>query len=347
LVEGLLSQSPKSLPSGTQYDAVRQGWLDAHVRPLWENPRVHKAREGGAKAHLWAWRTLRPLVEDAMRVTSPAAVERRVLTLVDPENDTASSGTTTNLTAALQILLPGETARPHRHTPNALRFMIEGSGAVTVVDGKLCPMEPGDLVITPGWSWHEHIHNGTEPVIWLDALDAPLHRAIGTDVFEPGPPHDLPNHPDDAAFAAAGVVPEMAGTRPSSPVFRYPWAAAANALRAAPIGKEGARRVRYVNPLTGGPAMPLLDCYLTAIGKGIETVRFRSNGNAICYVCEGRGASRVGGETLAWESRDVFSLPHGNWIVHRAEEDAILFVVTDRDALQRLGLLKEEFGNVG
>jgi gentisate 1,2-dioxygenase len=342
-----VTDTPKSPPTGASYDAVRQGWLDAHVRPLWENPRVHKVREGGAKAHIWKWHTLRPLVEDAMRVTSPAIVERRVLTLVDPENDTPSCGTTTNLTAALQILLPGETARPHRHTPNALRFMIEGSGAVTIVDGKPCPMEKGDLVITPGWSWHEHAHNGTEPVIWLDALDAPFHRSIGTDVFEPGPPHDLPAHAGDQAFASPGIAPALTDASSSSPIFCYPWAAATAALRSAPLWKDGARRVRYVNPMTGRPAMPLLDCYLTGIGKETATIRYRTNGNAICYVCEGRGVSHVGNETLHWESKDVFNVPHGNWVTHRADEDAILFVITDRDALLRLGLLKEEFGNAG
>ena len=92
---------------------------------------------------------------------------------------------------------------------NALRFVIEGNGASTVVDGKDCPMEEGDLVITPGWTWHEHVHRGNAPIIWLDALDAPLHRYLGTDKFEPGPAHDMPNAPDDSAFAVPNIVPEL------------------------------------------------------------------------------------------------------------------------------------------
>jgi len=336
----------KSNPSGRSYDDIRKSWHAANLRPLWENAVAHKVRDGGPAPNHWQWQKIRPLVTDAIGVATPAAIERRVLTLTAPNTADEFGGTTTNLSAALQILLPGEKARPHRHTMNALRFVIEGSGASTIVDGKDCPMEEGDLVITPGWTWHEHVHRGSAPIIWLDALDAPLHRYFGTDVFEPGPAHDLPNLPSDAAFAVANIVPDLGAQAPAfSPVFRYPWAAARQAVRTAPKSKDGARRVRYVNPITGGSTMPLMDCYLTQIDKGSETVRFRTSSNAVCLVCEGRGSTRVGEDTVKWETHDVFSLPHGNWITHRADETATLFVVTDRDALRRLDLLKEQYGN--
>jgi gentisate 1,2-dioxygenase len=339
----MLSKTPSGARS---YDDIRAAWRSANLQPLWENAAAHKVRDGGPAPIHWRWQQIRPLVDDALAVASPAAVERRVLSLIDPNSGDGTGGTTTNLTAALQILKPGEKARPHRHTMNALRFVIEGRGASTIVDGKDCPMEEGDLVITPGWTWHEHVHRGDAPIIWLDALDAPLHRYLGTDVFEPGPAHDVPNMPDDAAFAFANIVPELSAEAPSfSPVFRYPWAAARAAVRAAPKGRDGARRVRYVNPITGGSTMPLMDCYLTQIDKGGETVRFRSTANAVCLVCEGSGTTRVGDDTLRWETHDVFSLPHGNWITHRADETATLFLVSDRDALRRLDLLKEQYGN--
>jgi gentisate 1,2-dioxygenase len=339
------TDTPAAL-AGRPYEDIRKAWKAAKLQPLWENPLAHKARVGGPAPHHWAWRQVRPLVDDAMKVTTPAAVERRVLTFTDPELLGGPGSTCTNLTTALQILLPGEKARPHRHTMSALRFVIEGNGASTVVDGKDCLMEEGDLVITPGWTWHEHIHRGNAPIIWLDALDAPLHRYLGTDAFEPGPVHDLPNMPDDKAFAFPNMVPELSEpATPFSPVFRYPWAAARDAVRAAPKWKDGSRRVRYINPVTGGSTMPLMDCYLTQIDKGGETVRFRSTSNAVCLVCEGRGTTRVGEDAIAWEAHDVFSLPHGNWITHKADETATLFLVTDRDALRRLDLLKEQYGN--
>jgi gentisate 1,2-dioxygenase len=337
---------PATSSGGKSYDEVRQAWHKANLRPLWESAVAHKVREGGPAPHLWQWNVIRPLVDDAMKVTSPAAVERRVLTLTDPEGIGGIGSTTTNLATALQILLPGEKARAHRHTMNALRFVIEGSGAATIVDGKRCPMEEGDLIITPGWTWHEHVHQGSAPIIWLDALDAPLHRYLGTDVFEPGPTHDMPTLVDDAAFASPNIVPELSDSGTAfSPVFRYPWATAAAAVRAAPRSKDGTRRVRYVNPVTGGSAMALMDCYLTQIDGGSESIRYRTTANAVCYVVEGRGASRVGEDTLAWGPKDIFSLPHGNWITHRADERATIFVVTDRDALRRLDLLKEQYGN--
>ena len=93
--------------------------------------------------------------------------------------------------------MPGESARPHRHTPNALRFVLEGDGGTTLVDGESCPMAEGDLIITPCMSWHEHVHKGTAPIVWFDALDVPLHQYLGTAVFEGGPVKDAPNHPDD------------------------------------------------------------------------------------------------------------------------------------------------------
>ncbi len=332
--------------SERSYSDIRQAWQAAKLHPLWENAVAHKSRDGGPAPNHWKWKEIRPLVEHAISVTSPAAVERRVLTFTDPNNASENGGTTTNLTTALQILLPGEKARPHRHTMNALRFVIEGSGASTIVDGKECLMEEGDLVITPGWTWHEHVHRGNAPIIWLDALDAPLHRYLGTDAFEPGPVHDVPNSLDDAAFAVANIVPDLGDQVPSfSPILRYPWAAARRAVRAAPTGKDGSRRVRYVNPVTGGSTMPLIDCCLVQLDKGTETVRFRTTSNAVCLVCEGRGTTRIGEDALTWDTHDVFSLPHGNWISHRAQESAILFLVTDRDALRRLGLLKEQYGN--
>jgi gentisate 1,2-dioxygenase len=128
---------------------------------------------------------LRPLVDDAISVTGMDNAERRVLALTNPDA-VGGRNTTTNLNACLQVLMPGESARPHRHTPNALRFVLEGGGATTIVDGKQCAMTEGDLIVTPSWSWHEHVHNGTAPIVRLDALDVPPHQYLGTAVFEPG-----------------------------------------------------------------------------------------------------------------------------------------------------------------
>ena len=332
----------------TNLDELRQAWRDANVTPLWET-RAHRVADTTPRAYHWKWQVLRPLIERAIEVTSMENAERRVLALTNPDA-IGGRNTTTNLNGCLQVLMPGETARPHRHTANALRFVLEGGGATTTVDGKSCPMAEGDLIITPGMCWHAHAHAGDAPIVWFDALDVPLHQYLGTQVFEPGPPKETPKEvcktADDAAFAMPNILPELPAASPYSPVFRYPWSASLAALAAAPVARDGSRKIRYVNPMTGGAVMSLLDCHMARIEAGAETIPYRSTSSALGVVVAGSGLSRVGQETFAWQAKDIFSMPHGNWVSHRADNGgSMLFVVSDREVLRRLDLLIEEYVN--
>jgi gentisate 1,2-dioxygenase len=329
-----------TLPAAVDDD--RRAWSDAHVKPLWEIAQAHSDAASSRRATLWPWSTMQPLVARACALTSPAIAERRVLSLIEPGAGPDDFQTITNLNAGLQILLPGEVARPHRHSMDALRFVLEGEGATTRVDGKLAPMMRGDLVLTPGWCWHEHWHEGDVPIVWLDVLNVHAHINLGTLAFEPGPVHDVPALPSDAAFAAANLVPDGVTTR-FSPVFRYPLATALQALEAAPPARDGTQRVRYVNPLDGGPVMPLLDCWLFRLNAGQTTIPFRTSAHAVCAVVSGRGSTTTGGGTIAWEPNDIFSLPHGTPVTHHAEETSIVFVVSDREIYRRLDLLTETY----
>ena len=324
-------------------DEIQESWKDANVRPLWE---VQHAYDGARKTGpvLWPWVKMEPLVRRAIGLTSPAVAERRALSLVDPAGKPGDFHSITNLNAALQILLPGEVARPHRHSMDALRFIFEGEGAITRVDGKLAPMAAGDLVITPGNAWHEHWHEGTTPMVWLDVLNVHAHLNLGTFSFEPGPVHDVPEIAPEAAFATANVVPDMPLSS-SSPVFRYPLADAKRALDAAPLAADGSRRVRYVNPLNGGPVMPLLDCYLVRLDAGHSTRPFTTSAHAVCAVVEGRGATSASESSINWQRHDVFTLPHGAPIVYTAAETSYLFMTTDREMYRRLGLLREGYAS--
>lgn len=271
---------------------------------------------------LWRWSEISALADEAARLTTTDVVERRVLSLVDPAYPENGSASTRNLNGGLQILLPGERARAHRHSMNAIRFVLEGGGATTIVDGKRCAMERGDLILTPAWTWHEHVHEGRERIVWLDVLDAQLHRFLETDAFEPGPPHD--------------VVPPPAGE-----TFAYPWNRALAELAATRPGPDGLRRMRYVGR-AGGAVTAFLDCALWEIPAGRATVPASTTAHQLCTVVEGRGSTRVGDAAIAWEPRDVFSLPAGKAASHTVDDGpARIFVVSDREALRRLDLLVE------
>jgi gentisate 1,2-dioxygenase len=325
-------------PQATRAD--RAGWDAAHVRPLWEIAQAHNDATTVPRIAHWPWRVMRPLVDRACDLATPAVAERRVLSMIAPDARPDEFHTITNLNGGLQILLPGERARPHRHAMDALRFVLEGGGAVTRVDGKEAPMEWGDLVLTPGWCWHEHWHDGNAPVIWLDVLDVHAHLHLGTFAFEPGPPHDVPALPPDEAFAQANVVPELVSPA-HSPVFRYPLADVRRALDATPPASDGSRRVRYVNPLTGGPVMSLLDCTMLRLAPGCRTHALTTSAHALCAVVTGRGTSSAGPAAIRWETNDVFALPAHAPIVHHADEPADLFICSDREIYRRLDLLTE------
>ena len=131
--------------------------------------------------HIWRWETMEPLIEAAIDATTMDNAERRVLVLNNPAHmHTDFAGASITLAVNLQVLMPGERARPHRHSMNALRFVLEGDGAVTIVDGKPCPMGPGDMILTPSWTWHEHVHEGVDRSVWVDVLDVPVHNYLDT-----------------------------------------------------------------------------------------------------------------------------------------------------------------------
>lgn len=334
----------------SQSEDVRRQWQGAHLAPLWESPNAHKVQDHLVPSHIWRWQEMRPLIELAFHETSPAAVQRRVLQMLSPQAaSNADEHTCGNVLAAYQCLLPGETARPHRHTMNALRFMLEGAGAVTLVDGKACPMDYGDLVITPGMTWHEHRHEGTAPVVWLDVLDVPLHMSIGSAVFQPGPMDPKPVTLPDEAFASAGILPcEIPCRTDHSPVFRYPYADTVRALAHAPHSADGLRRVRYANPLNGLNAVALLDCLMIELASGGASRPVRTNASQVVAVVEGEGESVIGEQTIRWSARDVFTIPQHQWARHRAlGAMARFFVVSDADVFRRLGVLVEEVDAAG
>ena len=227
----------------------------------------------------------------------------------------------------------------------ALRFVLSGTGAETVVDGKHCPMHPGDLILTPGMTWHQHEHHGGEPAIWLDILDVNLHRALGTARFQPGPMHDQPRTLDDANYATGGYLPDVGvpGDHATSPMFRYDWPTAKAAVDRAPVRPDGSRRIKYVNPVTGGTCLGLMECQLIHVPAGHATAPYRTTATGVCSVVAGSGSSTVEDTHHTLAEKDVFTLPQHAWISHTGGEDGLyLFVASNDEVYRRLGLLHVE-----
>ena len=321
-------------------EEVRKLWSEANLAPLWESPTAHKAASEPDPPLKWSWSELRPLLDLAFEETSPASVERRVLQLMSPLRKGDDEWTVGTIQAAIQCLKPGETARAHRHSMAAIRFMVEGDGVTTTVDGKDCPMKYGDLVLTPDWCWHGHRHEGEHNAMWLDVLDVPLHNYLGTARFQPPPMIEVPPTTDDTVYSVANVLPdEHVGRRDHSPRFRYPYVDVKKALAGVPPSPDGARRVRYVNPLDGGSAITLLDCLMMELDEGQKTEPWRENANALLMVVEGEGQSTIGKTTVSWKPLDIITVPQWNYVSHHCTKGpARIFVVTDREVLRKLQL---------
>ncbi|MFM9969406.1 MAG: cupin domain-containing protein [Burkholderiales bacterium] len=314
---------------------------------LWETDAHAGGRKAGERPQTWRWRDMLPMIDQAIRAASMENTERRVLALRNPRM-AEMPGPLPTINGALQILLPGEHAPPHRHSMNALRFVMEGRGATTIVDGKHCLMEEGDLILTPGWTWHEHTHQGEGRMVWFDSLDVPLLSYLNAAEFEPGPPKQIAPLSADDAFASAGMVPaspRMGGHSGFSPLFRYPWREACATLSRLPREADGSRVLHYINPLTGGTVMSLMDCYLGEYATERATIPHWSTASSICLAAEGDGVTRVGDYEVEWQRNDIFVLPRRAWVSHRARSPgAKLFISTDRGVMERLGLLREQLG---
>jgi gentisate 1,2-dioxygenase len=255
---------------GEFYDNLKQ----LHLLQHWaEENEAERAREPHASAvpWLWKWAEVRPQIMRAVDVVNPENVERRVLGFINPRlREQGKRGATPTLTAAVQLIMPGEVAVAHHHTPAALRIIMEGKGAYSAVDGERCWMEPGDLILTPSWSYHDHKHEGEGPMIWLDGLDVPLIRSIDSSFFEryPGSRQQALTQPDGAStrrFAFAGLQPAaFKWENRYSPLTHYPWQRTEQALRAM-IDEEASPfddlYLEYINPLNGAAVMPSMGCY--------------------------------------------------------------------------------------
>ena len=314
-------------------------------------PLFSREPQPDAQTVLWRWADLKPLLDRlGSEVDLAASGPRRTLRLHNPG---LVSGTTPTFWASIQVILPGEIAGAHRHSASAFRFIMQGSGATTSVDGECYPMNEGDLVLTPAWTWHDHVHNGSAPMIWLDVLDISLMQSMRATFFEA---HDTARQPVDAVADrtwrqyGSGLMrpPGEPSAGALNPLLVYANQMAQSALReAAGLAPDPVDDVvlEYRNPLDGGPAMRTMGMQLQMLRPGFRGQARRHTGSKLYYVKRGSGTTIVGGVPYEWNAGDFLAVAPWAWHEHvnpSASHEAVLFQVNDTPTLRALGYYREE-----
>jgi gentisate 1,2-dioxygenase len=323
-----------------------------NLAPLWEvlHALVPPQPQSPCKPGYWNYKAIRPYIMEAGRAITAKEAVRRVLVLENP-GLRGQSCITRSLYCGLQLILPGEIAPSHRHTQSALRFIVEGTGAYTAVNGERTVMHPGDFIITPAWTWHDHGNPGTEPVVWMDGLDIPILALFDAQFAENYPEEVQPVSTHEGTSLArygSNLAPldPVAPFGRTSPIFSYPYARSREALAALAKNNDPDAchgwKMQFVNPLSGGPAMPTIGAFIQLLPKGFRTTAVRSTDSTVYSVAEGTGKVTIGKEAYAFEPRDTFVAPSWQPVTIEAKDECVLFSYSDRSAQQALGLWREQ-----
>jgi gentisate 1,2-dioxygenase len=304
---------------------------------------------------LWKYRDLRAHVLRSVQLVSPEKAGRRVIYLNNPGRRHVAAAVGW-LYSGLQVMHPGEVASAHAHSASALRFIMEGSGAYTIVDGHKMTLGARDFVLTPNGTWHEHgVEASGSPCIWQDGLDIPLVNALEANFYAVHPKIQQ----DDAGYPVDDTTKTWGnpGLRPASdrwakgysPLFKYEWAPTYEALQNYAAATEGSPfdgiLMNYVNPVTGGHVMQTIGASMQLLRPGEKTRAHRHTGSVLYQVAKGSGYSIVAGKRFDWQERDIFCVPSWAWHEHgnvSRSEDACLFSFNDLPVIETLGLYREE-----
>jgi gentisate 1,2-dioxygenase len=283
-----------------------------------------------AKPYLWRWHDIRRLLWRAGEMRGiEGGASRRTVRLCTPGH--AMKWTTPTIHASVQLVKPGEVAEAHRHSMGAFRFVLEGRGGFTTVEGGKLDMEPGDVILTPQWAWHDHGHEGDIPTIWIDVHDFPFTNHLGSIFYQPYGQLQQPLRnasPDPSPFVFKG---------------RDNYAALAAKGEDAHDPAMGVT-LDFRGPGGAASTLPTMACRLHRFAAGEETVTARQTANIIYHVVAGKGRTRAGDVTLEWEKGDIFVMPGWTWHSHHitADDGAILFSVSDEPILKHFGLMRRE-----
>ncbi len=304
-----------------------------------------------AQPYVWRWQRLLELARRAGDLVPVGrGGERRAIALANPGLGGAPYATPT-LWAAIQYLNPGEDAPVHRHSQHAFRFVLDGEGVWTVVDGDAVAMRRGDFLLTPGWHFHGHHNQSDQPMAWLDGLDIPLAHGLGSGFFEAGPEvvenRSTPSRSNaERLWAYPGLRPvSQPGPAVSSPITAYRWEFTDLALAAQleleaegqpGVVEPGHAAVRFSNPTTGGDVLPTIRAEMHRLRAGTTTAPRREVGSAVWQVFRGAGRVRLGSADRKLAHGDLVAVP--SWVPFgfTAESDMDLFRFSDAPVFEAL-----------
>ncbi len=325
---------------------------NANCAPLWEvlHGLITATPNTPCLPYLWKWDQVYPWILEAGQLITAKEAERRVLVLENP-GLRGRTRITHSLYAGLQLILPGEVAPAHRHSQSALRFILQGKGAYTTVDGEKVAMSVGDFVITPSWTFHDHGNLTDEPMVWLDGLDLPIVELLDAQFMEKGATDeqrtDRNAKANLARFGNTMKPVEYKARSRTSPLFWYPYERTREALETMKTGDElhpvWGHKLQYTNPVTGDWAMPTIGTFMQLLPKGFKGIPYQSTDSTVYAVVEGKGRCIINGQTMAFGPKDVFVCP--SWMQYslEADEEAVLFSYSDRPVQQVLDLWREAF----
>ncbi len=326
----------------------RSALTEQNLVPLWPSlravlPPVKPAQR--TQPTCWAYQPLRPLLLQAGELTPMEKAERRVLVMANPGHGLEKMQATSTIYLGMQLLLPGEWAPAHRHTPNAVRMIVEGEGAYTTVNGEKCPMQRGDLILTPTGLWHEHGHDGTAPVVWLDVLDLPLIYYIEASYVEEGKAQVASDEATDQAYLRGGVVPTPMFARAEQrfPMLRYPWADVRRALEtlAASQPDTEAVQVAYINPETGADCQNVLGYSALMLRPGEQLELPVRSTAMVLHLIEGGARVVLDDQQFDLDAADTCCIPGYAPVTlsnRSAEQAAFVFIADDAPLQKKLGV---------
>lgn len=355
-----ISESSEPLAADEQaaLDQLYADFTGANLTPLWTQREglMPEVPEPDARPWVWQWSRLYELAaRSGELVPVGRGGERRAIALANPGLPGTAYATPT-LWAAIQYLGPSEEAPSHRHSQSAFRFVIEGEGVWTNVDGDPVAMRRGDLLLTPGMRWHEHHNTTDQPMAWIDGLDIPLVRQLDGGFFEFGPDtlstRDTPSRSrNERLWGHAGLVPIGAPTASASPLMAYRWEPTDAALTAQleledegfpGVVEPGHAVVRYSNPATGADALTTIRTEMHRLRAGTHTATTRVAGSAVWQVFDGAGEIELDGERHAVEKGDLFVVPSWAPLSFATEAGLDAFRFSDDPVFERLGLSRTD-----